>query len=519
MSKRHSISFRVALFVGVVCACLVAIGAWHSWSARSQRLEDAERDTFNLARAMAQQADDTIKVADTCLTDLVERIETEGLGPHQLARIHQQMLNQVDNLPQLTGLFVFNEQGRWVVNSFPVLQPGPVNADRAYFTYHQQHNSRKPYVGTPLVSRASGKWIIPVSRRYNKPDGSFGGVVLASLDMAYFRRFYQSFEIGEHGAVALLSNEGVLMLRRPFNDATIGHDNSGSQVFLAYRANSIGGGVFSSVLDGELRLHSYRPLQHYPLWVLAALSKEEVLAGWRRDATVHTLAVLALAAMLGYFGRRLVVQIDLRLQTEQELAQAREALDSANRLLEQQTVLCGLTGLARREQFDLMLENEFGRAMRHQSALALLLIDIDLFRSYNEAHGSESGDDCLRAISKLIRALTPRRPGDLAARFSGDRIAILLPNTDRAGALAVASRIRAAIENMQLPHGGSAYGRVTVSIGVAELVPQRDLHVAAMLVMQATAALRQAKDGGRNRVCMADACPPEAAEAADTSDT
>lgn len=513
MSKRHSISYRVALFVGTVCACLIALGAWHSWSARRQRLEDAERDAFNLARAMAQQADDTIKVADTCLADLVERIETEGLGPQQLQRLHQQMVNQVDNLSQLTGLFVFNPQGRWVVNSFPVMQPGPVNDDRAYFTWHQQHNSRKPYVGTPLVSRATGRWIIPVSRRFNLPDGSFGGVVLASLDMAYFRRFYQSFEIGERGAVALLSNEGVLLLRRPFNDAQIGQDHSGAQVAQAYRANSIGSGVFTSMLDGELRLHSYRPLQHYPLWVLAALSKDEVLAGWRRDAAVNALAVLALAGMLGYFGRRLVFQIDLRLKTEHELAQAREALDSANRLLEQQTVLCGLTGLAKREQFDLMLENEFSRAMRSQNSLALLMIDIDFFRRYNDAHGSESADDCLRAISKLIRALTPRRPGDLAARFSGDRIAVLLPNTDRAGALAVALRIRAAIENMQLPHGGSAYGKVTVSVGVADLVPQRDQHVAAMLVMQATAALRQAKDSGRNRVCAPDACPPEQAEA------
>ena len=512
MSKRHSISFRAALFVGAVCASLIAIDAWHSWSARGQRLAEAERDAFNLARSMAQQADDTIKAADTCLADLVERIETDGLGPAQTSRIHLQMVNQVDNLPQLAGLFVFDDSGRWVVNSRPVLLPGPTNDDREYFIYHKQHNSRKTYVGMPVISRSSGRWIVPVSRRLNQADGSFGGVVLATLDMGYFRRFYQSFDIGEQGAVALLSNDGVLMLRRPFNDAAIGHDGSRSEVFQAYRENSIGSGVFASPQDGEVRLNSYRPLQHYPLWVSAALSKDEVLAPWRRDTALHSLGVLALAALLGFFGRRLVGQIDLRVKTETELVEAREALDSANRLLEQQTSLCDLSGLAKREQLDLMLDNEFGRALRHQTSLALLLVDVDYLQRYNHAHGSAAGDDCLRAVCKLIRALTPRRPGDLAARYSGGQVAVLLPNTDNSGALAVAQRIRSAIENMQLPHGGSPYGQVTVSVGAAALVPQRGQHAVSTLVTQAAAALRHAKSAGRNRVCTSDDCPAEPVE-------
>ena len=513
MSKRHSISFRAALFVGAVCSSLIAIDAWHSWSARAQRLDEAARDAFNLARAMAQQADDTIKAADACLADLVERVETDGLGPAQNARIHLQMVNQVDNLPQLGGLFVFDESGRWVVNSRPVLVPGPTNDDREYFIYHKQHNSRKTYVGMPVISRTTGRWIVPVTRRINKADGSFGGVALATLDMAYFRRFYQSFDIGERGAVALLSNDGTLMLRRPFNDAAIGHDGSRSEVFQAYRENSIGSGVFASPQDGELRLNSYRPLQHYPLWVSAALSKDEVLAPWRRDTALHSAGVLVLVAFLGFFGRRLVGQIDLRVKTEEELAEAREALDSANRLLEQQTALCDLSGLAKREQFELMLDNEFGRAQRHQTSLALLLVDIDYLQRYNDAHGATAGDDCLRAVCKLIRALTPRRPGDLAARYSGGQIAVLLPNTDNAGALAVAQRIRGAIENMQLPHGGSPYGQVTVSVGVTALVPQREQHAASMLVTQAAFALRQAKSAGRNRVCTASDCPAAQPEA------
>jgi len=507
MIKRYSISFRVSVFVGAVCASLLALDGWHSWNAHARRAQEVERVTFNLARAMAQQADDTLMVADNSLADLVERIETEGLGPAQVARLRRHMLNRVEALPQLAGLFAFDESGHWTVNSSPVLTPGPANDDREYFKYHQQHNSRKTYVGNPVIGRTTGKWIIPVSRRFNKPDGSFGGVVLATLDMGYLRHYYQSFDIGDHGAVALLSNEGVLMLRRPFNDDTIGHDSSGTEVFQAYRKNSIGSGMFVSSQDGEVRMNSYRPLQHYPLWVVAAVSEHEMLALWRRDTILHTLAVLALAALLGSFGRRLVGQIELRVKTEAELAQAREALDSANRMLEKQIMQCSLTGLANRHQFDLMLENEFSRAMRHQTALALVLIDVDHFKRYNDAHGSEAGDDCLRAVSKLIRALTPRRPGDLTARYSGEQIGILMPNTDAAGARAVAERIRTGIENMQLPHSGSASGVVTVSAGVASLSPQRERDTPATLVAQTMEALRRAKAAGRNQVTVAEAGP------------
>nr|WP_315260615.1 sensor domain-containing diguanylate cyclase [uncultured Duganella sp.] len=507
MFKRFSITFWATVFVSVVCLSLVGVDVWRSVHARNEQLREMERQGANLARAMAQQADDTIKAADIALADVVERIETDGQGEQALARLQRQMQAQVGNLPQLVDLFVYDEAGRWIVNSRGVLSQAYNNADREYFLYHRSHSERGPHVGQPVISRSSGKWIMPVSRRLNRPDGSFGGVVLATLDIDYFRRFYQSFDLGRRSAVALLTSDGVLMLRQPFDSTRVGGSMRDSDLFRHY-ASLAGpartGSVFArSFHDGEVRLNSFRPLEHYPLFVTAALSRDEMLERWRRDTFTRTAAVIVLAAFIGFFGKRLVDQIKLRAQAEAELRQARDALESANRTLARQAMSDGLTGLANRRQLDVTLGNEFSRAMRQQDTLAFIMIDVDYFKQYNDVYGHSAGDEVLRAVSKLIRALTPKRPGDLTARYGGEEIGILLPNTDLHGAQAVAERIRHAVEQLHMPHSGSPFGQVTLSAGVATIAPQRGVHQAGLLVEAADKALYAAKAAGRNRVCLA----------------
>jgi diguanylate cyclase (GGDEF)-like protein len=507
MFKRFSIIFWATLFVGVVCLSLVGVDIWRALATRSEQLAEMERLGANLARAMAQQADDTIKAADTALADIVERVESDGQGVRALARVQRQMHAQVSNLPQLVGLFVYDEQGRWTVNARGTLNQAYNNSDREYFLYHRSHAGRGPHVGNPVISRSSGKWILPGSRRLDKPDGSFGGVVLATLDIDYFRRFYQSFDIGARGAVALLSSDGVLLLRQPFDSARIGSSMRDSELFRHYARLSgparTGSAFFHSFNDKEMRLNSFRALEHYPLFVTAALSREEMLERWRRDTFTRSIGVVVLAALLGFFGKRLVDQIKLRAHAEAALRQARDALESANRTLERQAMQDGLTGLANRRQFDVTLGNEFSRAMRHADTLAFIMIDVDYFKQYNDLYGHSAGDEVLRAVSKLIRALTPKRPGDLTARYGGEEVGILLPNTDLHGAQAVAERIRQAVAALQMPHQGSPFGVVTLSAGVATIAPQRGVHLAGMLVEAADKALYVAKSDGRNLVSLA----------------
>jgi diguanylate cyclase (GGDEF)-like protein len=507
MFKRFSFTFWATVFVGVVCLSLVGVDVWRSLHARAEQLQEMERQGANLARAMAQQADDTIKAVDIALADIVERLETDGRGAPVRARLEQQMQAQVANLPQLVGLFVYDEHGGWTVNSRGLRHQSYNNADREYFAHHRDHAGRGPHVGQPVLSRSSGKWVLPVSRRLNRPDGSFGGVVLGTLDIDYFRRYYQSFDLGRRGAVALMSNDGMLMLRQPFDSQRVGGSMRDSEVFRHYAQlrgpARAGNALLRSFHDGELRLNSFRPLAHYPLFVTAALSREEMLERWRRDTFTRSVAVVVLAAFIGFFGKRLVDQIRLRAQAEAELRDARDALESANRTLARQAMSDGLTGLANRRQLDVTLGNEFSRAMRHGAPLAFIMLDVDYFKQYNDRYGHGAGDEVLRAVSQLIRALTPKRPGDLTARYGGEEVAILLPNTELAGACAVAERIREAVAQLRLRHEGSPFGAVTLSAGVATLTPQRGVHLASMLVAAADQALYAAKSAGRNRVCPA----------------
>jgi diguanylate cyclase (GGDEF)-like protein len=501
MFKRLSITFWASAFVTLVCLLLVGLDGWRSWNARVALLTTTERATYNLARAVAQQADDTLKAADTALIEIEERVEHDGTDPASLRRLHQVMVDQVRNLPQLNGLFAYDEAGRWLVNSQPTLAIGMNNADREYFQFHRANSASGPHIGVPVISRSSGKWIIPVSRRLDHADGSFAGVVLATIDVDYFRRFYASLDVGEKGAVGLVSQDGILMLRRPFDENVIATSVAQTPVYQAFKRQRVAGsGVFRSTQDGVLRLGSYRPLDNYPLFVVAALAKDEVLTHWWRNTLLHTAGVVMLALMLAYFGRRLVLQIQARVQAEHELRQARDAMESLNRTLEKLALQDGLTGLANRRQFDVTLGNEFSRATRSGRSLAFIMIDVDCFKQYNDIYGHGAGDECLRAVSKIIRALTPRRPGDLAARYGGEEIGILLPETDLKGALAVAERIRDSVEAQHLPHSGSPHGVVTLSAGVAAIIPQRGADQPATLLAAADKALYEAKHGGRNRV-------------------
>jgi diguanylate cyclase (GGDEF)-like protein len=159
----------------------------------------------------------------------------------------------------------------------------------------------------------------------------------------------------------------------------------------------------------------------------------------------------------------------------------------------------GLTGIPNRRRFDEVLHLEWQRAARERAPLTALVIDIDFFKAYNDRYGHDGGDLCLRLLATTLAA-TVQRPADLFARFGGEEFVALLPGSDIAGAYALAERMRAAVHELALPHERSALDRVTVSIGVASLVPEAGQR-ADVLFRAADDALYQAKRMGRDRVC------------------
>jgi diguanylate cyclase (GGDEF)-like protein len=163
----------------------------------------------------------------------------------------------------------------------------------------------------------------------------------------------------------------------------------------------------------------------------------------------------------------------------------------------------GLTGLANRRSFDQALAMQWSRAQRTKRPLSLLFADVDHFKPYNDLHGHQKGDECLRAVAAAIGE-NASRPADLSARYGGEEFAIIMPETDPKGARKVAERLRDALVGLRLTHGASTVGPlVTLSIGIATQIPGDELG-ADWLLGRADQALYAAKLSGRNRVIAAD---------------
>jgi len=197
-----------------------------------------------------------------------------------------------------------------------------------------------------------------------------------------------------------------------------------------------------------------------------------------------------------------------------EIRDVSGAADRERRLLDHaeslraRSYVDGLTGIANRRHFDVALERELRRAQRNGGALALLMMDIDSFKAYNDHFGHQEGDACLRAVAQAVAGMC-KRPADVAARYGGEEFAAILPDTTQEQARAHANTIREHVASLMLPHAPAALRpHVTLSIGVAAFDKER-LNEPALLIEAADKALYAAKRGGRDRV-MADGDAPAA---------
>ncbi|AVZ79238.1 MAG TPA: diguanylate cyclase [Pseudothauera hydrothermalis] len=208
------------------------------------------------------------------------------------------------------------------------------------------------------------------------------------------------------------------------------------------------------------------------------------------------------------------IVLKAKVRAMQRIAQMRYSLlvltrklDEANRELMRLSSADGLTGIANRRRFDETLLKEWRRCAREARPLALLLIDVDFFKPFNDNYGHQAGDECLKAVARAL-SQTLHRPSDLAARYGGEEFAVILPGTDEAGALAVAEALRAAVQQMGITHRYSEVAPVvTISVGLACATPRPGDETGFIgLLKDADAALYRAKSEGRNRVVSA--CAP-----------
>jgi len=246
-------------------------------------------------------------------------------------------------------------------------------------------------------------------------------------------------------------------------------------------------------------------LRDVPIIVLSTKEdpkvKSAAFTAGANDYLVKLPDVIELLARIRYHSRSYLTMLQ-RDEAYRALRESQQQLLDTNLVLQRLIKSDGLTGLANRRHFDEYLEIEWKRALRYQSELSLLMIDVDYFKAYNDQHGHVAGDEVLRRVGESLRGSCTRAT-DLAARYGGEEFAVIMPGTAAGGARLQAEKIRRAVEALGIPHDLPKPGSpISVSIGIATVrpSPERD---PLSLVIKADEGLYLAKHSGRNQVAQA----------------
>lgn len=483
-----------------ICLSLALLTAWQVWISRERALHELNVANLNLVQALDNYTAGVIRQSELVLIELIDRLQN-GASEHEPQRLQTLLQKQAEVLGLANAIVAYDSRGNRLIASASSPTPNLNAADRAFFVHHRDDPSSDIFIGPTIKSRITGDWVFSVSRRLNDSEGHFAGVVAVTLDVEHFLSFFGSLDLGEHGSMSLSTGDAKLLFRQPFREQDVGMDWSDSPILQLLREHREGTIAQTSRIDGVERVYAFHRNDRLPLITIVALGRDDALAAWRHNAQLFASLILLLLVAVGVIGQRLILDIRRRSRAERQLLSAQEELLDANSRLEVLASQDGLTGLANRRSFDQTLEVEIRRAQRRGSSLSLLLFDIDLFKRYNDRYGHVAGDDCLRAVAALLKQCM-RRPGDLAARYGGEELAVILPNTTGEGAEAVAQSFMQALQQRNLRHEASPFARVTVSAGVASLTQnQQDGSVLALALIEAAdQALYRAKSNGRNRM-------------------
>jgi diguanylate cyclase (GGDEF)-like protein len=485
--KHLSTSRRAAIFVTLICVLILVLDGWRSVSVYRVRSAEMRHLADGLARIAAQQAEDELQVSDLAL-QIVAAEATHGVGAETPALVAL-MKMELATVPQIQGMLIFDANGDLRATTYPGRHHAVNAADRPSFIYHRDHVDSGIHISEPIFSRTVKQWVLPVSIRYNRPDGSFGGIVVTDIDLRYLQQFYERTIPGTNGVVTLYAGDGLALMRWPYStrDAVDTAETTTvstvSNAVMAWQTQA-------TELDGIERLSSFRRLDRYPVIVRVGIATDEAFALWRLDTALHMLAGVLMVLLIGGYGSRVILA----------RARAEQTLLRANRSLEKLALHDGLTGVANRRQFDEALTSEYDRAWRQDDPLALIMLDVDHFKQYNDHYGHVAGDECLKRIAQTLREVTARRPGDLLARYGGEEFVVLLPNTDYAGAMIVAENICVAVGALGIEHVMNPARIVTVSAGVDARQSVRETSDYSEMLSTADNALYAAKQAGRNCV-------------------
>jgi len=442
--------------------------------------EELARQTLeNLASGIDADIGRNVELYDLSLRSVAANMVAPEIS--QLSKPLRQLVlfDHAATAKHFGAIQVFDAKGKLIADASTL---DPLQEDRSgeeYFQAHRDQPDAGLFISRPMLHR--GAYAIVLSRRITGEDGSFAGVVAGSIRFSYFHDLFGRLRLDPDDVITVLRRDGTVIMRTPFDIDMIGK-YLGNMPGVK-RALSEPSGWYTGLKTPQhaQRLYVWRDGTR-PLVVIIGKPWDNIYRLWRIEATRIGAIMGALAIFVLGVSLFLAREISRRAEAEEKL--------------EELATTDALTGLRNRRKFDAAIETEWRRATRQKRPLALLMIDADHFKTFNDTYGHQAGDEVLIGIAICISD-SVHRAGDCVARYGGEEFAVLLPDSSPEQAYAVAETIRLKVEQWC---GETAI--TTVSIGLASMIPDTSTEWPTM-VRAADEALYAAKATGRNRTVLA----------------
>ena len=319
LGRLFSTDFRTAPWslsaLVLVILAISGITGWATWDAKRETWAHALQSSSNLASAFERDILRNIQLYDLSLQSVIEAEkipDIRNLRPQIRDLVY---FDRAASAPFLGAMRFIDPQGKVVADSTNA-EVGADYSDRPYFKAHRESRNPDLAITGPYKSRPSGEWVIALSRRIDKADGSFSGVVAGTLRLDYFRDLVEGIDLGPGGSVVLIGTAGPLIFRHPFIESDIGRDLSGTTLFQKLADSSAGSFEDVSKLDGVRRLYAYRRIEPLPLVILVNRATDVLLADWYRKAGLIWGAMLVIIIIALMLATRLVRELRRRTGAE-----------------------------------------------------------------------------------------------------------------------------------------------------------------------------------------------------------
>jgi diguanylate cyclase (GGDEF)-like protein len=481
---------RSSAIFGVVIIAMLWVGVFLKYMQDvNSDLKDAERTGQSFTMVFEENVLRSIDELDNVLFYLRRNIEAR-----KGSMDYNSILHGID-IPGdiIVQVSIIDAQGIMRASSAGPQPAPPLDlSDREHFRAQLESKEDRLFISKPLIGRVSGKWSVQLSRRLSNGDGTFGGVVVVSLDPGHFTNFYEKVDLASSGSIAMIGTDGVVRAAGgQLSSFKMGQDIRGTELFVRMQSRS--NAVFEErdAATGNSRLVALRKVKGHPLWVSVSLDKNEVLAGSYANLRMDCFAILLLTLFT-------LAAMELLLRSEAGIQQKSKELESTLESMARLASEDSLTSLLNRRGFHSALADIHGQSRKalktsDQIEYAILLLDLDRFKIINDTLGHRIGDLLLQQTAERLKASL--RSTDVLARLGGDEFAVIARYIKTRTALG--DLADCLIKAIREPFELEGY-RVQTSISVGIAVSPADGDNGDDLLVAADLALYAAKEHDRD---------------------